>query len=161
MTHTVNNVEDRIGGSSCIGKRVNTWSSLSHTEGSNQDWKKDLSKRTQEEVISPILCLFLSQIGLLETHATLRMEFRFIPYFFFFLQKGKIYKVNIAFHCTMGFFNLTNISLSSLSNYLLSFSCTYRVRKVFIPTFLTLKLMPIEGNISHLYYYSVLADFVY
>ena len=103
MTHIINNSKDRICCSSCIGKSINTRSSLSNAEGSDHDWEKDLSKKnTRKSYKSYSGVHHHLKYDLFGTYTTQRIEIRFIPLKFFW-QKSKIYKVTIAFYCTNGF----------------------------------------------------------
>lgn len=111
--------------------------------------KKTWAKECEEQVYAPFCCPLLSQVWLFETHSTLKLKFRCVPlnFFFFFKKEGKVYKVNITFHCTMGFFNLKNISLSSLPNYLLFFSWTYtESERFFRPISLTWRPRATRGK---------------
>ena len=100
MTHVINNSKDRICCSSCIGKSINTGSSLSNAEGSDQDWEKDLSKRTQGKVTCPIPVSTAISNNVFGTQATQSVKIRSIPWKLFSVQEqnlqGKVF-------CTNGF----------------------------------------------------------
>ena len=158
MTHIINNSKDRICCSSCIGKSINTGSSLSNAKGSDQDWEKDLSKRTQGKVTCPIpVSTAISNTMCLE-HRLPKASRLGLSLENFFQYKSKIYKVN--FFAQMGFFNLKNIFSSILSNYWLFFSWAWtKWQRFFKPVALILKPLPPEENIF-CQYYSVLNYFL-
>ena len=100
MTHTINNSKDRICCSSRIGKSIDTGSSLSNAEGADQDWEKDLSKRTQGKVTCPIpVSTVISHTCVWNTgHQSVKI--RSIPWKFFSAQEQNLQG---KFCCTNGF----------------------------------------------------------
>ena len=90
MTHTINNSKDRICCSSRIGKIIDTGSSLSNAEGADQDWEKDLSKRTQGKVTCPIpVSTVISHTCVWNTgHQSVKI--RSIPWKFFSAQEQNL-----------------------------------------------------------------------